>query len=413
MPMRHALALLILLAFVPHSFGQEWTRFRGPNGSGISDAKTIPTKFTEKDYNWRIKLPGEGHGSPVVWGDKIFLMAANEKNADRFVVCINAKDGSVAWTKDYSSAPTHLHKFNSFGSSTPVVDAERVYVYWASENKIEVAALTHEGKEVWRKPLGGFQSQHGPGVSPMLYKDTVIIANDQDGESFLIALDAKNGETKWKTKRKSGNAAYGVPCLAEIDGKSQIILACTASGISAVDPDTGTQIWSMEDLFKQRVVASPVVAGDLILSQCGQGGGGTRLVAVKAGSSDGRSAKLMYEITKGIPYVPTPLVHKDRIYMVTDGGFAVCLKVADGATVWQERITVDGRNSSFFGSPVCVDGNLYAITRNGEVAVFKSGDEFQLLGITALGEPSHATPAVSGGKMYLRTTGHLISLGGK
>src|SRR5690606_36134093 len=149
------------------------------------------------------------------------------------------------------------------------------------------------------------------------YKDKVIIANDQDGESFLIALDAKSGETKWKTPRKSGNAAYGVPCLLEIEGKTQIILACTAAGVSAVDPETGTQVWSMEDLFKQRVVASPVVAGDLILSQCGQGGGATRLVAVKAGSSDGKPAKLAYEITKGIPYVPTPVVYKGRIYMVT------------------------------------------------------------------------------------------------
>lgn len=410
---RSALVLLAALAFVPRVQAQEWTRFRGPNGSGISDAATIPTKVTAKDYNWRVKLPGEGHGSPVVWGDKIFLMAANEKNADRFVVCLGAKDGAVLWSKDYSSAPSPIHKFNSFGASTPAVDANGVYVYWASENLIEVAALTHDGKELWRKPLGGFKSQHGPGVSPMVYKDMVIVANDQDGDSFLIALDAKTGAQKWKTPRKSGNAAYGVPCLLEIEGKTQLILSCTATGVSAVDADTGTPLWALETLFKQRVVASPVVAGDLILSQCGQGGGGTRLVAVKAGSSDGKPATLAYDITKGIPYVPTPLVHKERIYMVTDGGFAVCLKAADGEVVWQERITVDGRNTAFFGSPVCVNGNVYAITRNGELVVFKADDKFELLGISALGEPSHATPAISGGKMYLRTTGHLISVGGK
>ena len=414
MGIRHlAFVATVVVACASQTFAQEWTRFRGPNGGGVSEATTIPTKFSDKDFNWKVKLPGEGHGSPVVWGEKIFLMAANEKNADRFVVCINAKDGSLAWSKDYSSKPSSLHKLNSFGASTPAIDAERVYVYWASESQIEVAALTHEGKEVWRKPLGGFKSQHGPGVSPMLYKDMVIIANDQDGDSFLLALDAKTGAEKWKTPRKSGNAAYGVPCTMEVAGKTQIMLACTAMGVSAVDADTGTQVWSMEDLFKQRVVASPVVAGDLVLSQCGQGGGGTRLVAIKPGSSDGKPASLAYEITKGIPYVPTPVVYKDRIYMVTDGGIAVCLKVADGAVVWQERIEVGGRNSAFFGSPVCVGGNIYAITRNGEVAVFKAADTFELLGITALGEPSHATPAVSGGKMYLRTTGHLISLGGK
>jgi outer membrane protein assembly factor BamB len=286
-------------------------------------------------------------------------------------------------------------------------------VYWASEDQINVAALTHEGKQVWKKPLGAFKSQHGPGVSPMLHKDMVIIANDQDGESFLVALDTKTGEQKWKTPRKSGNAAYSVPCIMEVAGKPQLILTCTATGVSAVDADTGTPLWSVEDLFKQRVVSSPVLAGDLILSQCGQGGGGTRFVAVRPGSSDGKPAKLEYDVSKGIPYVTTPVVYNERVYMVTDGGVAVCLKAADGAVVWQERITVNGRNAAFFGSPVCVNGVVYAITRSGEVVVFKTGDKFELLSINPLGEASHATPAVSGGKMYLRTTNHLISIGGK
>ncbi len=410
---RSAFVLLAVLAFVLPVQAQEWTRFRGPNGSGISSAATVPVKFTARDYNWRVKLPGEGHGSPVVWGDRIFLMAANEKNADRFVVCVNAGDGAVLWAKDYSSSPSPLHKFNSFGASTPAVDANGVYVYWASEKLIEVAGLTHDGRELWRKPLGGFKSQHGPGGSPMVYKDMVIIANDQDGESFLLALDAKTGAEKWKTPRKSGSAAYGVPCLLEIEGKTQLILSCTATGISAVDPDTGTPLWALETLFRQRVVASPVVAGNLILSQCGTGGGGTRFVAVQAGANDGKPAKLIYDLTRGVPYVPTPVIYKDRIYMVTDGGFAVCLKSGDGEVVWQERITVNGRNSAFFGSPVCVNGNVHAITRNGELVVFKADDKFELLGISPLGEPSHATPAIAGGRMYLRTTGHLISVGGK
>ncbi|MBC7771973.1 MAG: PQQ-binding-like beta-propeller repeat protein, partial [Pyrinomonadaceae bacterium] len=277
MPACHLLVVVgsaLALAAAP-ALAQEWTRFRGPNGSGVSEATTVPVKFSETDFNWKVTLPGGGHGSPVVWGEKVFLMAANETSADRFVVCIGAKDGAELWKKEYSSKPSKLHGFNSFGATTPAVDAERVYVYWASESEINVAALTHEGKEVWKKSLGAFQSQHGPGVSPMLHKDMVIIANDQDGESFLVALDTKTGEQKWKTPRKSGNAAYGVPCTVEVGGKTQLILTSTATGVSAVDAETGTPLWSMGDLFMQRVVSSRVVAGDLFLGQCGQGGGGT------------------------------------------------------------------------------------------------------------------------------------------
>ena len=414
-----AAGLIVLSAAV--SNGQEWTRFRGPNGTGISDAKTIPTKWSPADYNWKVELPAVGHSSPVLWGDRIFLTGADDKSATRFVFCLRAGDGKLLWSKEFKSQQHHRHQLNSFASATPALDAERVYVAWSTPDEYTLTALTHGGDVVWQRDLGPFVSQHSCGISPIVVDDLVILGNDQDkedekdkslhGQSFLIAVDARSGDTRWKLDRDSAVVAYSTPCLHRAaDGGSELIFNSQAHGITAVDPGSGRVNWEVRDLFDKRSCSSPVLAdGNLIIGTCGSGGGGNYVVAIKPGTpGDVNSGSLAYKIEKQAPYVPTPIAKGDLLFLWGDNGIVSAVKAKTGTSLWQKRI-----GGTFYGSPVCVDDHLYCVNTDGDVVVLRAGEEFEELGTNPLGEVCHSTPAVADGRMYLRTYRHLISLGGK
>ena len=174
-----AVVTLVLPAVVHAS---EWTRFRGPNGSGVAEAE-IPTEWKEGDFNWKVKLPGVGHGSPVVWGDRIFLLCGEEETGTRIPTCVSAKDGSILWQKRFeaSGKKSKRHRFNSVASTTPAVDEEQVYFSWGDKDRLTMIAMTHEGDPVWEKDLGTVQGGHGFGSSPMVYGGLVVLNNDQEG----------------------------------------------------------------------------------------------------------------------------------------------------------------------------------------------------------------------------------------
>ena len=242
---RLLLSVSALFLTLPAS-AQEWTRFRGPNGSGVSDAKTVPIEWTEKDLNWNVKIPGKGHGSPVVWGSKLFVNCeSGTKGSERIIVCLDTKTGKELWQKSSTvSPPRKIHKKNSFASSTPAVDAEHVYVAWGVPSKISLLAMTHDGDLAWEADLGTFKGGHGFAVSPIIYEDLVVLPNDQDGKSSLIAVDRKTGDTRWTVPRESKRTSYGTPCVYQPAGRpAELIFTDWSHGITAVDPKTGKVAW--------------------------------------------------------------------------------------------------------------------------------------------------------------------------
>jgi outer membrane protein assembly factor BamB len=387
-----------------------WTRFRGPRGAGVSTATTIPVSWTAKDFRWRIVLPAGGHGSPVVWGDRIFLTCAEEDAATRIIVCVKTADGAIAWQRRYESKTHRLNRDNSYASSTPAVDKDHVYVYWTTPEKVTLLALTHEGREVWRRNLGPYTSMHGSGTSPIVHEDLVVIGNFQQGPSSVIALECATGKTRWKLDRKGGRAAYATPYVLKPEGgPAELLFSSSSHGLTSVNPATGSVNWELPDAFPQRVVASPAVASGLVVGTCGQGGRGTRFVAVRPpGTKPGARPELVYQIKRPIPYVPSALAKDGLLFLLTDQGVARCFRAATGEELWQESL-----EAKFYGSYVWVDGRLYVISRDGQVFVLRAAEEFKLLGRNDLGEPSQATPAVAGGVMYLRTYGHLMAIGGR
>jgi outer membrane protein assembly factor BamB len=405
---------LIGMVLVCSADAQEWPRFRGPNGTGISRSKGIPAKITDANIKWKVELPGTGHSSPVLWGERIFLTTTGDKSGGISVLCLNAKNGSVLWRRDFSLDPFPRHKFNSYASSTPAADSERVYVLWNEPEHYILTALDHTGKDVWQRDFGPFVSQHGCGISPIVYKDKIILGNEQDdakmvpeatrtGDSFIVAVDAKTGSTVWHTPRRSAVVAYSTPCIYESkNGEAAIIFNSQGHGIYGVGPESGKILWEYP-AFDKRCVSSPLVAGDIVFGSCGSGGGGNFVTAVKV-SAD--KAKLAYQIKKSAPYVPTGIVVGERAWFWSDGGIVTCIDSPTGEIRYQERV-----GGNYFGSPVCVDGRLFCVSTSGELVVVEASDKFNLLHRYSLNELCHSTPAVALGRMFIRTEKHLWSFG--
>lgn len=394
---------------------QEWTRFRGPNGTGESEAQTVPGSWTEADYNWKTKLPGIGHSSPVIWGERVFLLSADPDNATRHLLCLNAADGKIAWRKDYPSTTHHLHTRSSYASCTPAVDADRVYVAWSAPESTTLKAFSHQGDELWSIDLGTWISQHGFGTSPIVYGESVIVTSSQEPSklkdvpdpqhSFVVAVDRSTGAIRWKTPRKIDTASYSVPCVYQPEGGRPEILCCsTAEGIFSLDPETGIENWSLP-VFTMRTVSSPVLTKPgLVIGTTGSGGGGNYLVALRPG----KKPEVAYEVKQQAPYVPTPVCRGDLMFLWSDKGFVTCVDAATGKPYWQQRI-----GGNYSGSPVRVGDKVYCIDDDGVVVVLAAEKEFKEIGRHPLGEGSRSTPAVAGGRMYLRTYSHLVSIGGK
>ncbi len=389
---------------------QEWTRFRGPNGTGIGLVNGIPSKFTVDDADWRVALKGEGHSSPVLWGEHVFVTGSNRAKGTFIVQCLRAKDGYEAWSVSRPQKSYRMHKYNHLTSSTPATDGKKLVVLVSEPDAQTVFAVDLEGEKLWERKFKTIISNHGGGVSPVFHDDSVILAGDEESRSFLTALDSASGKVLWKIDRANVKAAFSTPCrFVDPSGTEGLLFYSMAHGITFVDPSTGKTFWEQVDLFEKRTVSSCLVADGLIIGTCGSGGGGNYLVALKPGSAvKGAPPSLKYKLRRSIPYVPTSLAKDGLLFLWGDAGIVTCVRSKSGEIVWQER--VEGR---FFGSPVWVEERLFCISTTGKVVVLAATEKFRQIALNDLGEPTHSTPAMAGGRLFLRTLGHLTCvLGG-
>lgn len=403
---------LVAILTVPAA-AENWPRFRGPNGQGISETKGIPTKWSEQDYAWKITLPGVGHACPVVWHDNVFITCADKGAKRGVLLCLNTTDGAERWRCERDLTKYPINSLNSYASSTPAVDADHVYVLWPSKERTVLAALKHDGTEAWTTEFSGVQARHGKGSSPIVAGDYVVVSHEQEGnneaiESQWLAVARRTGGIKWRRSEPAVAAAsYSTPCVwTDGDGRMQVVFASNAHGVTGVDLETGETQWELDSVLAKRVVSSPLWTGELIVATCGEGGQGSRLTAIRP--AGGGPATEVYSLeTRVVPYVPTSVAYGEHLFLFHDNGTVTCVVTRDGKVLWSEKPA--GR---FYGSPVCVNGVLYAMTTSGDVVVLKAGPTYELLAVNPLGEKSHATPAVGDGRMFLRTESHLIAIGG-
>ena len=397
-------AALLLLPSLASA--ENWPRFRGPNGQGLADSRVVLPQ--ENSVLWKQPLPGEGHGSPVVWEDRLFVMTALPENGTQIVCCLDTKDGKLIWERSFPARTYRKKNLNTFASATPAVDDTLVYCTWANPDEFIVAALDQaDGKTVWKKDLGPFIAEHGYGGSPILVGDSVIVAAEQDEPGFVAALDRKSGEFRWKTPRKGEKTAYATPCLFRPkSGQEQLISASQAHGLYALDATTGKPTWELP-LFKMRVCGSPLVTKEFAMASCGSGGGGKRTIVVRPGDpAKGTEASVAYEPETARPYVVTPIAVGDLLFLWTDNGILTCLDLATGKTHYRERL-----QDTFFASPISDGRTLYCISRTGKLFVIPVSKEFKKPRKIDLEEPSHATAAIVDGVLYVRTLSNMFALG--
>ena len=412
LPRFSSFCYLLALAVCASTEAQEWTRFRGPNGSGRGQMMSPPLKFGEADYKWKVELPGVGHSSPVLWGDAIFLTSGDDTSGARIVLCLDASTGQTRWRRDYEEPHHRKHKLNSFASPTPAVDKRRVYIAWGTPERILLLALDHAGEEQWRADLGPFKSGHGFGVSPIVHDELVILPVEHQGDSALVALDSATGKERWRVPRES-KTVYSTPCVLQRPGRpAELVFTSWEYGITAVDAASGKTTWEIDVFDKRHIetsIGSPVLAGDLVVGMSGWLGYGKQVIAVRAAEKNGDlEPQEAYRIERSAPLCTTPLVSGRLLFLWADEGIVTCADAQSGKVHWRQRV-----GGTYYSSPIAVGDYLYNISADGEVVVLAAQEEFEVLARHSLGESSHATPAVAGGVMYLRTFSRLYAFDGR
>ena len=388
----------------------DWTRFRGPNGTGVVEG-TVPTSFDmAKDVAWKAKLPGVGHGSPIVIGDKVILPTSSKDGNERSLLCLSAKTGETVWAYTVEGKTGKTHKKNNLASGTPCTDGERVYAAFWDGDGVTVRAVSLDGKELWKESLGSFKSQHGVGHTPIVVSGLVILNFDQDGAAELVAFDVKSGERKWSQKRPPYRACYSTPFLNEPTGKPAELIVATTTSIDSYDPKTGNANWSHAVAWanpakKLRSIGQPIVAGGKVVMSTGDGDGSRYMLAVDPrGGKPSRS----WELKKNVPYVPGLLTHKDHLYWIGDDGWARCVDAKSGQEKWNEQVLFSSAVSS---SPILVGDTVLAISEDGNAVAFTaSPDGPGDVKKSDVGEPVFASPAAANGKLYVRGGDHLFCI---
>jgi outer membrane protein assembly factor BamB len=382
-----------------------WPQWRGPTGQGIVESKGYLDSWSDtENVLWKVQVPGRGHSSPIVWKDRLFLTTAHD-GTRRALLCFSRQDGKLLWEAAAPEPQTveRVYRKNSHATATPATDGERVYALFGNSG---LAAVDFSGKRVWHYSFGATSNYHGPGGSPLLYKDRVIFYQDQRSDSFVAAVHAKTGKLLWKTPRQE-TVGWGTPIAIRAGSRDEVIVS-GQNAVRAYDPDTGKELW-MARGNTMEVTPTPAVGHGLVF--CSSGRAGPTLAIRPGGSGDVTDTHIAWQTPRGSPFIPSPLVYGDHLYLVNDmTSIATCLDARTGKTVWQGRLGAEARES-FSASPLAVDGKIFVTNDQGETFVLAPGREFRLLRVNRLNEQTLATPALVDGKWYFRTAGHLWAIG--
>lgn len=462
-----ALCTLPFLVFIAVAGDGEWTQFRGPNGSGVDSAAGYPAEFSpSKNVVWKKTVPF-GQSSPVVAGSRVYLTAG--ENDKLVTICVDSKTGSELWRREIRRARSHkIFRANDPASPTPTADESGVVAFFPD---FGLAAYTPEGKDRWTLPLGPFKNFYGMAASPILVGDLLVLVCDQQNGSFILALDRKTGRQRWKTERAAATVAWATPMVFRpSQGPAQLIVL-GSTRLDSYYLATGEQRWWMP-IGSMGALGTPVAAGDTIFVSTlstnepwmpafeevlakydkdhdgrlsheefkddkdlgehfgwidtdgdnfvtaqewntarNMAMGEYGAVAIRPDKAQGKlePGAVRWRFKKGLPYVPAPLLYKDVYYMVRDGGIITSLNAATG------QLMKEGRSrealGEYYASPVAADNKVFLASGDGKITVLNAAAEWQLLRVNDLGDEIRATPALSEGRIYIRTRSSLYCFG--
>ena len=443
--MKRITVSIVLLAFTFSTVAaQNWPQFRGPGASGVAEGSPQPVKWdasTQQNVRWKTVIPGLSHSSPVVWGNKVFVMTAvsSGKDETRFglfgdvapvkddpkhtykVYAIDKQKGTILWERvAWEGIPKiKRHPKSTHAASTPVTDGKYLIALFGSEG---LYAYDLNGKLLWKQDIGVLDAgwfydvdyQWEYGSSPIIYKNLVIVQADIQKDSFIAAYDIKNGKLVWKTPRQGELPGWGSPTVYEGKTRAELVTA-GAKAVRGYDPMTGKELWTLGPMA-EIATPTPFAAHDLIFVTSGY-----RpiqpIYAIKPGASGDLTLKdkqtssefIAWSKDRGGPYMPTPIVYGDLLYTCSNQGVLTAYNAKTGERVYQER--VGGTGGAFTASPVASDGKIYLSSEDGDVFVVKAGPKYELLAKNPVGEVMMATPAISDGLVIVRTVSHLYAFG--
>jgi outer membrane protein assembly factor BamB len=383
-----------------------WPRWRGPSGQGIAAGSAYPDVWSDtQNVVWKTPAAGRGNSSPIVWRDQIVLTTAYDGGRRLAVVAYRRSDGTKLWetAAPQGRSDDGAHFKNGHASATPATDGERIYVSFGSRGLL---ALDMSGRIVWHRDLGAIDAYHGPAGSPLLYKNRVILYQDQYSGSFIAAFDTRTGATVWRTPREA-SVGWGTPIAVRVGNHDEIIVN-GQQRVQAYDPETGRELWRCGGTTYE-VIPTPVVGYGMIF--CSSGRAGPTLAIKPGGTGDVTRTHLAWSSPRGSPFVPSPILVGGQLYMVNDmASIVTAFDAATGRSLYQGRLGVAQREG-FSASPVAVDGKVFFTNDDGETFVLKAGPAFELLHTNRMGERTLASPALVEGRWYIRTERHLYAIG--
>jgi len=384
----------------------DWPWWRGLHRDNIAaPGQTPPLRWgLHENVLWKADIPGRGHSSPCLWGDRIFLTTADDQAQVQSMLCYDRATGQKCWqTEVHHGGFVRQHRKGSHASATPACDGQWVFAPFVSQDAIWLSALDFKGKIVWQKRLGNFQSMHGFAASPLLYHSLVIVAADNLKDSFLVAVHRRTGQIVWKTARPSYKlGTYASPTVGRVAGRDQLLLHGPMK-VFSYEPFTGKLLWTC-DGPSESASSTMSFGQDLVYSSVGFPK--RNLLCIRAdGSGDVTKTRITWSKRNKMAYVPSLLLADGLLYMVEDGGNATCFEAGTGKEVWTAKL--EGKFSS---SPVLAGGLIYVVNEDGLCFVFKAGRKFDLAGKNGLGDGGFATPVVCDSRIYLRTLHHLYCI---
>ena len=406
-----SVALAAVVGWSATASAEDWVRFRGPNGQGVSGETDLPLTWSSDDnIVWKTPVPGTGWSSPIVHGDHIFLTTAAEDGVSCRVLGINRHDGTVRWnTEVHRQKPGAKRKQNSYATPTPVTDGDQVYAVFYDGT---VVAVDFDGKLVWKNSDVDFHSLHGLGASPMLVGRRLIMPFDGSSrednkvgwkvpweEAVVLCLDTRTGKAQWKGRRGPSRVGHVTPILL---GDNQVISA-GGDKVQGFDVDSGERVWS---IFSQGegVTPSPVLGDGMIFTSSGFEAPTVRAIR-PGGKGDVTETHIAWEQEKGVPVLASPLYVAPHLYTITRDNILHCIDATSGEIVWIKRL-----RGNYSASPVLADGRIYILSEEGVTLVLRPGAAYEELATNGLGEKCMASMAVSGGQFFIRSDRHLYCI---
>lgn len=413
----------------PDIASRSWPQWRGPLANGVAPHADPPVEWDEQtNIRWKVEIPGAGHATPIVWGDRIFLQTAvptdrvaeepprpaddakttPPANIYQFVMlCLDRATGETLWSQVACEAAPHegRHDTNSYASASPMTDGERLFVSFGSHG---LYCYNLDGDRLWERDLGDTRTRFGWGeaITPVVHGDSLIVNWDHEDDSFIVSLDAATGEDRWR-KARDEPTTWSTPLVVEHDGRTQVIVNAT-NRVRSYDLDSGALLWQCGGQTVN-AIPSPVVLDETVFCMSGYRGSALLALPLSATGDITGGEEIVWSREGGTPYVPSPLLYGERLYFTQGNtGSLTCLDARTGAVVFGP-VRLPGISNQY-GSPVGAAGRIYIASRDGTAVVFSHADEFEVLAMNQLDEEFDASPVAVGRQLLLRGERHLYCI---